>query len=123
MNARAIEHEGAMVDVYSKMKPDSFTLQLQTIITALYEDIKGVVSASGCTKSKVVKCKFEDQTCARVDANAADAAADADDDDDDATASPATSPGGGVAAPPGGEGPASAPSPGCAGAGAGGGGQ
>ncbi len=65
--ARAIGHEGAMVDVYSKMKPASFTLQLQTILTALYEDIKGVVSASGCTKYKVVKRtgKFKDQTCAR----------------------------------------------------------
>ncbi len=52
MNAQAIWHEGAMVDVYSKMKPDSFMLQLQTILTAHFEDIKGVVSASGCTKSK-----------------------------------------------------------------------
>ncbi len=37
--------------------------QLQTILTAYYEDIKLVVSAS--TKSKVVKHKLEDQTCAR----------------------------------------------------------
>ena len=65
MNAQALEHEGEMVEVYSKMKPDSFTLQLQTILTALFEDIKGVVSASSCTKSKVVKHKFEDRTCAR----------------------------------------------------------
>ncbi len=42
-----------------------FTSQLQTVLTAYYQDIKGVVSASGCTKSKVVKRKFEDQTCAR----------------------------------------------------------
>ncbi len=123
MNAQAIGHEGAIVDVYSKMKPDSFTLQLQTILTSFYEDIKGVVSASSCTKSKVVKLKhkFEDRTCARrrrrrrlrrrcrrrrrrrlI------------------TASPATSPEGGTAATPDGEGPALAPSPGRAGAGAGG---
>jgi hypothetical protein len=45
------------------MKPD--TLQLQTVLTAYYDDIKRVVSANGCTKSKVVKRKFEDRTCAR----------------------------------------------------------
>ena len=51
INSRAHEHEGAMVDVYSKMKPDSFTLQLQTVLTAYYEDIKGVQGASGCPPS------------------------------------------------------------------------
>ncbi len=50
-----------MVEVYSKMKPDAFTSQFQTVLTAYYEDIKEVVSASGCTESKVVKRKFEDQ--------------------------------------------------------------
>ncbi len=52
-----------MVEVYSKMKPDAFPSQLLPVLTraAYYEDIKGVVSASGCTKSKVVKHKFEDQ--------------------------------------------------------------
>ena len=37
---------------------------MQNVLTAYYEDIKGVVSASCCNKSKVVnqvKCKFEDQ--------------------------------------------------------------
>jgi hypothetical protein len=63
MNAQALKHEGAMVEVYSKMKPDTFTLQFQTVLTAYYEDIKRVVRAS--TKSKVVKRKFEDRTCAR----------------------------------------------------------
>ena len=43
------------------MKPDAFPSQLQNILTAYYEDIKGVVGASGCDKSKVVKRKFEDQ--------------------------------------------------------------
>jgi hypothetical protein len=51
-----------MVEVYSKMKPDSFTLQLQTVLTAYYKD---KVSASCCTKSKVVKGKLEDRTSAR----------------------------------------------------------
>jgi hypothetical protein len=63
MNAQALEHEGAMVEVYSKMKPDTFTSQFQTVLTAYYEDIKRVVRAS--TKSKVVNHKFEDLTCAR----------------------------------------------------------
>ncbi len=43
MNTRALEHEGAMVEVYSKMKPDAFLtkflLQLQNVLTAYYEDI------------------------------------------------------------------------------------
>ena len=43
MNTRALEHEGAMVEVYSKMKPDAFPLQLQNVLTAYYEDIKGVL--------------------------------------------------------------------------------
>ena len=55
MNARALEHEGAMVElgleVYSKMKPDALKLQLQTVLITYYEDIKGVVNASGCTPS------------------------------------------------------------------------
>ena len=53
MNARALEHEGAMVElgleVCSKMKPDALRLQLQTVLITYYEDIKGVVNASGCT--------------------------------------------------------------------------
>jgi hypothetical protein len=48
INSLAHEHEGAMVDVYSKMNPDSFTSQLQAALTAYYEDIKGVQGASGC---------------------------------------------------------------------------
>ncbi len=62
MNARSLEHEGTMVEVYSKMKPDTFHV---TVANSLDEKIKGVVSASGCTKSWVVKRKFEDRTCAR----------------------------------------------------------
>ncbi len=73
MNAQALEHEGEMVKVYSKMKPDAFQSQLQNVLTAYYEDIKAVVSASGCNKSKVVKRKLEDQDDTRLapDADAA----------------------------------------------------
>ena len=61
INARALEHENAMVDAYTKMKPDSFKSQLQAVLTTYYEDIKGILGASGCSKPKVVKRKFEDQ--------------------------------------------------------------
>jgi hypothetical protein len=33
---------------------------IPNVLTAYYKDIKGIVCASGCTKSKVVKRKFED---------------------------------------------------------------
>jgi hypothetical protein len=106
IKSRALEHEGAMVDVYSKMKPDVLRSQLQTVLTPYYEDIKGVVSASGCTKSKIIERKFEDQEdterAADSDADAADAAA----------TTPATPPDGGAAAASGGEEPLPAPSPG-----------
>jgi hypothetical protein len=79
INSRAHEHEGAIVAVYSKMKTDSFTSQLQTVLTAYNEDIVGVQGASGCTKAKVVKRKFEDHwqedTVADADADAANTAA------------------------------------------------
>ncbi len=105
INSQAHEHEGAMVEEYSKMKPDAFKLQLQIVLTAYYEDIKGVAG----TKSKVVKCKFEDQdnTGNMQDnsaANATDAA-------DAAATTPATPPDGGAAAASGGEDPPPAPSP------------
>ena len=61
INAQALQHESAMVDVYTKMKPDSFKLQLQAVLTAFYEDIKGVQGASGCPKIKVIKRRFADQ--------------------------------------------------------------
>ena len=61
INAQALQHESAMVDVYTKMKPDSFKLQLQAVLTAFYEDIKGVQGASGCPKIKVIKRRFTDQ--------------------------------------------------------------
>ena len=60
INAQALQHESTMVDVYTKMKPDSFKSQLQAVLTALYEDIKGVQGASGCPKTKILKRRFED---------------------------------------------------------------
>ncbi len=57
------------------MKPDALRLQLQIVLITYYEDIKGVVSASSCTKPKVVKRKFVDQdaanTAAAITADAA----------------------------------------------------
>ena len=43
------------------MKPDSFKWQLQAVLITYYLDIEGILGASGCSKPKVVKCKFEDQ--------------------------------------------------------------
>ncbi len=48
------------------MKPNALRLQLQTVLISYYEDIKGVVSASGCTKPKVVKRKLVDQDAANA---------------------------------------------------------
>ncbi len=53
-----------MVDVYIKMKPDSFKSQLQAVLTAYDEDIKRVQGANcarGYPKTKIVKSRFEDQ--------------------------------------------------------------
>jgi hypothetical protein len=43
------------------MKTDSFKLQLQGVLTAFYEDIKGIQGASGWPKTKIVKHQIEDQ--------------------------------------------------------------
>ncbi len=49
------------------MKPDSFKFQLQAVLTAYYEDIKGVQGASCCPKTKIVKCRFTDlEQCPRT---------------------------------------------------------
>jgi hypothetical protein len=106
MNAQALKHEGAVEEIYSKMKPDTFMSQLQTILTAYYEDIKLVVSAS--TNSKVVKHK---RTRLAPDADTADATA-ADNNNKADTANPATLQDWGEAAASGGEEPPLAPSPG-----------
>ncbi len=47
-----------IVYVHTKMKPNSFRLQVQTVLTAYYEDIKGVQDASCSPKTKVVKRKL-----------------------------------------------------------------
>ncbi len=45
-----------MVNAFTKMKPDSLKLQLQAVLTTYYEDIKRVQGASGCHKTRIVKC-------------------------------------------------------------------
>jgi hypothetical protein len=75
INARALQHEASMWEVYSKMKPDSFRSQFQAVLTTYYEDIKEVQGASGCTKAKSMKRRFQD--------------ANEDGDDASATAAPA----------------------------------
>jgi hypothetical protein len=58
------------------MKPDSFKLQLQAVLTTYYQDIKRVQGASGCHKTRIVKPRFkaqEDDT-GNEGADAADAA-------------------------------------------------
>jgi hypothetical protein len=112
INSRALEHESAMVEVYSKMKPDAFRSQLQTVLTAYYEDIKKVASASGSAKTKVVKRQFEDQDGTVLAPGGAvadaDAAADA---EAAAAATTATPPDESAAAGHGGAEPPPAPSP------------
>ena len=60
INARALEHEKAMLDDYSSMKPDAFMSQLQAVLTTYFEDIKRVHGASGCPKPKIVKRRYAD---------------------------------------------------------------
>ena len=48
------------------MKPDSFKSQLQAVLTAFHENIKGVQGASVCPKTKIVKRRFEDQEDAGI---------------------------------------------------------
>ena len=83
---------------------------IPNVLTAYYKDIKGIVCASGCTKSKVVKRKFQDQDNIPAAAdNAADnAAADAAPTPASAADPPATPPDRGAS---GEEGPTQAPSP------------
>jgi hypothetical protein len=84
----------------SKMKPGALRLQLQTVLITYYEDIKGVVRASNCTKPKVVKPKFVDHDAANAaaaitaDADVANANANANTN----AATPATPPDGGAPA-------------------------
>ena len=57
------------------MKPDSLLSQFQAVLTTYYKDIKEVQGASGCTKAKSVKCRFQDVDEAGDDAAAAAAPA------------------------------------------------
>ncbi len=61
INVQALRYNCAMVDVHTKMKPGSFRSQLQAVLTAFYDDIKGVQGASGCPKTKIIKRRFEDR--------------------------------------------------------------
>jgi hypothetical protein len=66
-----------MVDSYTKMKPDSFKLQLQAVLTTYYEDIKGAQGGSCCHNTRIVKPLFDDQedNTSNGDAGTADAVA------------------------------------------------
>ena len=97
--------KASMWGVYSNMKPDSFRSQFQAALTTYYEDIKDVQGASGCTKAKGVKRRFQDvdeagDDAAAAAAPAADAAAATPDEDPALTqeeappAAPARSPAG-----------------------------
>ncbi len=109
-----------MVDVYTQMKPDSLKSQTRSCKqswqpTSISRTSRGfrtcagrrrsVQGASGCTKSKVVKRKFEDQEDIERAPNAAAAAT-------TTPATPATLPDGGAEAASGGEEPPPAHSPG-----------
>jgi hypothetical protein len=59
INVRALQHDAAMLDVYSKMTSDKFKKQLQSVLTTYYEeDIRSIQGASGCLKPKFVTCSF-----------------------------------------------------------------
>jgi hypothetical protein len=57
INAQALERESAMVDAYTKMKPDSFNL-LQVAVTNrpdhLLRGHQGIQGGSGCHKTRIV---------------------------------------------------------------------
>ncbi len=55
-----LQHESALLDVYTKVTPDSSKTQLQAVLTAYYKDIKGIEGASGSPTPKFVKRRFED---------------------------------------------------------------
>ncbi len=56
VNAQALDHKSAIVNACTKMRPDSFKLKFQAVLTTYYEDIKGVQGASCCHKTRIVKC-------------------------------------------------------------------
>ncbi len=58
INALALQHEAAMLDVYSKMTSDKFKKQFQAVLTTYYEDIGLIQGASGCPKPKFATRSF-----------------------------------------------------------------
>ncbi len=54
-----------MVEVYSKMKPDTFQVTVATCLDRLIREDQEGCERQRLTKSWVVKRKFEDRTCAR----------------------------------------------------------
>ena len=52
MNTRALEHEGAMVEVYSKMKPDAFPSQLQNILKPITRISRGLWAPAVATSPR-----------------------------------------------------------------------
>jgi hypothetical protein len=89
---------------------------LQAALTPYYEDTKVVQGASGCHKTRMVKCQFKDQEddACNEGADAADAAAAADAADASASAADAGAGAAGARAACGGQVPATpaqAPSP------------
>ncbi len=101
MNARALEHEGTMVEVYSKMKSDTFHVTVANCLDRLLREDQGGCERPGWSSAS-------SRTGLAPDADPADPA----DPADANAATPATPPDGSVAAAPDGEGPPQAPSPG-----------
>ena len=52
MNTLALEHEGAMVEVYSKMKPDAFPSQLQNILKPITRISRGLWAPAVATSPR-----------------------------------------------------------------------
>ncbi len=48
MNAQALEHEGTMVEVYSKMKPDTFHVSVANSLDRLLREDQG-----GCESERL----------------------------------------------------------------------
>jgi hypothetical protein len=145
MNAQALEHEGTMLEVYSKMKPDTFHVTVANDVGSILQNEAWHLSRHSCKPSwppitrrsrglwapAVAPSPWWSSASSRTglapDADPADPADPTDPADAD-TATPATPPDGSAAAAPDGEGPLPAPSPWCKGGGgkagkAGGGGR
>jgi hypothetical protein len=58
INARALQHEAAMLGAYYKMTSEKLKKQLQAVLTTYYEDIRSIQGARGCPKPKFVTRSF-----------------------------------------------------------------